>query len=189
MTKDITELRKENELIDLFCTLAEIPSPSGEEDKVSAKIVEILTKAGIDAKEDHFKNVRAKIPATNPNKKPLLLSAHMDVVGDASPVNMRISADGKFIETDKSRPLGADDKVGDAAAIYLALNLVKNPDMVQGGHGGLELVFTKDEEQNMTGIHNVKFDEIDSEYVLVLDADKLGQIQISGASYTNEIKH
>lgn len=37
----------------------------------------------------------------------------------------------------------------------------------------------------MTGIHNVKFDEIDSEYVLVLDADKLGQIQISGASYTN----
>ena len=185
MTKDITELRKENELIDLFCTLAEIPSPSGEEDNVSAKIVEILTKAGIDAKEDHFKNVRAKIPATNPNKKPLLLSAHMDVVGDASPVNMRISADGKFIETDKSRPLGADDKVGDAAAIYLALNLAKNPDMVQGGHGGLELVFTKDEEQNMTGIHNVKFDEIDSEYVLVLDADKLGQIQISGASYTN----
>ncbi len=185
MTKNITELRKENELIDLFCTLAQIPSPSGEEDNVSAKIVEILTNAGIDAKEDHFKNVRAKIPATSPNKKPLLLSAHMDVVGDASPVNIRISADGKFIETDKSRPLGSDDKVGVAAAMYLALNLAKNPDMVQGGHGGLELVFTKDEEQNMTGIHNVKFDEIDSEYILVLDADKLGQIQISGASYTN----
>lgn len=185
MTKDINDLRNENELVDLFCTLAQIPSPSGEEDKVSAKIVEILTQAGIDAKEDHFKNVRAKIPATNPNKKPILLSAHMDVVGDASAVNIRISADGQYIETDKSRPLGSDDKVGVAAAMYLALNLVKNPDMVQGGHGGLELVFTKDEEQNMTGIHNVKFDEIDSEYVLVLDADKLGQIQISGASYTN----
>lgn len=182
MAKDIQELRKENELIDLFCTLAQIPSPSGEEDKVSAKIVEILTAAGIDAKHDDFGNVRAKIPANDASKKPLALSAHMDVVGDASAVNIRVSDDGKFIETDKTRPLGSDDKVGVAAAMYLAMNVAKDP---QIKHGGLELIFTKDEEQNMTGIHNVKFDEIDAEYVLVLDADKLGQIQISGASYTN----
>ena len=182
MTKNIEELRQGNELIDLFCTLAEIPSPSGEEDKVSDKIVEILTSAGIEAKHDDFGNVTAKLPATDSSKKPLLLSSHMDVVGDASPVNIRISEDGKFIETDKKRTLGSDDKVGDASAIYLALYLKQNPEIK---HGGLELVFTKDEEQNMTGIHNVKFDELESEYVLVLDADKLGQIQISGASYTN----
>lgn len=180
--KNLESLRQENELIDLFCTLAEIPSPSGEEEKVAAKIIEILTKAGIDAKEDHFKNVRAKIPATDSSKKPILLSAHMDVVGDSSPVRLRVSEDGKFIETDKTRPLGSDDKAGVAAAMHLALYLAENPGIK---HGGLELCFTKDEEQNMTGIHNVKFDEIDSEYVLVLDADKLGQIQISGASYTN----
>lgn len=36
--KTIESLRQENELIDLFCTLAQIPSPSGEEDKVSAKL-------------------------------------------------------------------------------------------------------------------------------------------------------
>lgn len=182
MSKNIEELRKENELIDLFCTLAQIPSPSGEEEKVSAKIVEILTNAGIEAKEDHYKNVMAKIPATDSTKKPVLLSAHMDVVGDASAVNLRISEDGRFIETDKTRPLGSDDKVGVSAAMYLALYLKKHPEIK---HGGLELVFTRDEEQNMTGIHNVKFDEIDSQYVMVLDADKLGQIQISGASYTN----
>lgn len=182
MAKNIEELRSENELLDLFCSLVQIPSPSGEEDKVSAKIVEILTRAGIDAKEDDFKNVRAKIPANDPSKKPVALSAHMDVVGDASAVNIRVSDDGKFIETDKTRPLGADDKVGVAAAMYLALYLQKHPEI---RHGGLELVFTKDEEQNMSGIHNIKFDEIDSEYVMVLDADKLGQIQISGASYTN----
>lgn len=182
MSKNIEELRNENELIDLFCTLAQIPSPSGEEEKVSAKIVEILTNAGIDAKEDHYKNVMAKIPATDSTKKPVLLSAHMDVVGDASAVNIRISEDGKFIETDKTRPLGSDDKVGVSAAMYLALYLKKHPKIQ---HGGLELVFTRDEEQNMTGIHNVKFEEIDSQYVMVLDADKLGQIQISGASYTN----
>lgn len=127
MSKNIEELRKENELIDLFCTLVQIPSPSGEEEKVSAKIVEILTSAGIEAKEDHFKNVTAKIPATDSDKKPVLLSAHMDVVGDASPVNIRISEDGRFIETDKTRPLGSDDKVGVSAAMYLALYLKKKP--------------------------------------------------------------
>lgn len=182
MTANIDNLRKENDLIDLFCTLVQIPSPSGEEEKVSAKIVEILTSAGIEAKEDHFKNVIAKLSATDPSKKPLLLSAHMDVVGDASDVNIRISECERFIETDKTRPLGADDKVGVSAAMHLAMYLKNHPEIK---HGGLELVFTRDEEQNMTGIHNVKFDEIDSEYVMVLDADKLGQIQISGASYTN----
>ena len=179
---DIKELRNENELINLFCTLAEIPSPSGEEDKVASKIVEILTAAGIEAKQDDFGNVRAKLAATDTTKRPLALSSHMDVVGDASEVNIRISNDGKYIETDKTRTLGSDDKVGVSAAMYLAMYLKKHPEIK---HGGLELIFTKDEEQNMTGIHNVKFNEIDAQYVLVLDADKLGQIQISGASYTN----
>lgn len=179
---DIKDLRKEHELVDLFCTLAEIPSPSGEEDKVSEKIIEILSAEGIEAKQDDFGNVLAKIPATDPSKKPVALSAHMDVVGDASAVNIRVSEDGKCIETDKTRTLGADDKAGVAAAMTLAIYAAKHTEIQ---HGGLELIFTKDEEQNMTGIHNIKFDEIDSEYVLVLDADRLGQIQISGASYTN----
>lgn len=182
MTKHIENLRKENELIDLFCTLAEIPSPSGEEEEVANKIVEILSKKGIDVRQDDFKNVIAKIPANDTSKKPLALSAHMDVVGDASKVNLRISEDGQYIETDKTRPLGADDKVGVSSAMYLAMFVKDNPEIK---HGGLELVFTRDEEQNMTGIHNIKFNEIESEYVMVLDADRLGQIQISGASYTN----
>ncbi len=178
----IENLRKENELLDLFCTLVQIPSPSGEEAEVAAKIIETLRESGIEAKKDAFGNVIAKIPATDTSKKPLALSAHMDVVGDASSVNIRVSEDGNFIETDKTRTLGADDKAGVTAAMQLAMHLQNHPEIK---HGGLELVFTKDEEQNMTGIHNVKFDEIDSEYILVLDSDKLGQIQISGASYTN----
>ncbi len=178
---DINCLRKEHDLIDIFCTLAEIPSPSGKEDKVADKIVEILTTNGVNAYKDAFGNVMAYIEPTDSTKKPLLLSAHMDVVGDSSPVNIKISEDGKFIETDKTRTLGSDDKTGDAAAIKLALEVAKS----NIKHGGLELVFTKDEEQTMTGINNVEFNKINSEYVLVLDADKMGQVQISGASYTN----
>jgi di/tripeptidase len=51
-------------------------------------------------------------------------------------------------------------------------------------HGGIELVFTRDEEHSMSGISNVNMKNLESEYILVLDADKKGDILISGASYT-----
>ena len=104
----------------------------------------------------------------------------MDVVGDDLPINLVLNGD--IIETDKTRTLGADDKSGVAAAIMLAIELQKNKDIK---HGGLEIIFTRDEEQNMTGVHNIKTDEIESEYIYVMDADKLGQVQISGADYTS----
>ncbi len=111
-------LRKKYKLIDLFCTLAQIPSPSLREDKVIEKILEIFKENNIEAKKDNYGNIRAKVYATDNTKKPLLLSAHMDVVGDDSPVNIKLNGD--IIETDKTRTLGADDKAGVAAAILLA---------------------------------------------------------------------
>lgn len=172
-------IRKEHKLIDLFCTLAQIPSPSLKEEKVIEKILSIFAENGIEAQKDEYGNIKAKIPATDFSKKPLLLSSHMDVVGDDSPVNIRLN--GNIIETDKTRTLGADDKAGVAAAIMLAIDLSKNKELK---HGGLEIVFTRDEEQNMTGIHNLKMEELEAEHVLVMDADKLGQVQIAGADYT-----
>lgn len=172
-------IRKEFKLIDLFCELALIPSPSLKEEKVAEKILAIFKENNIEAKTDEYGNVKAKVPATDVNKKPILLSSHMDVVGDDSPINLRLN--GNIIETDKTRTLGSDDKAGVAAAIMLAIELSKNKDIK---HGGLEIVFTRDEEQNMTGIHNLKMEELESEHVLVMDADKLGQVQISGADYT-----
>ena len=141
--------------------------------------MEIFKENNIHAEKDGYGNIKAKIEATDSSKKPLLLSAHMDVVGDDSPVNIKLN--GNIIETDKTRTLGADDKAGVAAAIMLAIELKNNNELK---HGGLEIIFTRDEEQNMTGIHNVKTDEIEAEHILVLDADKVGQVQIAGASYT-----
>ena len=172
-------IRKKHKLIDIFCTLAQIPSPSLKEEKVIEKILSIFEENGIEAQKDEYGNIKAKIPATDSTKKPLLLSSHMDVVGDDSPVNIKLN--GNIIETDKTRTLGADDKAGVAAAIMLAIELSQNKELK---HGGLEIVFTRDEEQNMTGIHNLKMEELEAEHVLVMDADKLGQVQIAGADYT-----
>ena len=175
----IENIRENNELLDIFCSLAEIPSPSLREEKVISWIQAFCNKNSIPCELDDYKNVYIYIPATDNTKEPIMLSSHMDVVGDSSPVKLIL--DGDFIKAD-GRTLGADDKVGVASALYLAKNIVKDPNIK---HGGLEITFTRDEESNMSGIKHVDFSTRKSKYVLVCDADKLAQIQISGASYTN----
>ena len=174
---DIKEVRADFPLVDLFCTLAEIPSPSLHEEKVAEKIIEICTSNGIHAEKDSYGNVYVQVKATDTGKQPILLSSHMDVIGDDSPVVTYL--DGNLIKA-QGRTLGADDKAGIANALYFALRLVKS-DMK---HGGLELFFTRDEESGMSGIRNADFNKINSKYILVCDSDRLGQFEISGASYT-----
>lgn len=169
-----------SDLIDLFRSLVLIPSPSLKEEAVAKKICDVLKQDHIDVSTDTYGNVYGKIPATDSTKKSLLLTAHMDVVGDKSPIILHET--DKIIETDKSRTLGADDKAGIACAITLAKWIKQNPTIK---HGGLELLFTRDEEQGMSGAKNVLFDKLDSEYVIVLDADRLGDFQIAGAGFTD----
>lgn len=173
----LTEINK-HKLLEIFTNLVQIPSPSLSEDKVIKWIQDYCKKNSINCKLDNYENVYINVPANSKNKQSIMLSAHMDVVGDSSPVKLEV--DGDFIKTDGTRTLGADDKAGVACALMLA-NDLNNTDIE---HGGLEIVFTRDEEHGMSGIKHANFGEINSKYVLVLDADKLGQLLVSGASYT-----
>lgn len=175
------ELRQ-NELLNIFCELAQIPSPSLSEEKVIDWIIDFCKKNDLYFKLDEYRNVLIKVKATNLSKNPILLSAHMDVVGDFSPVNLKVETD--FIQTDGKRTLGADDKAGVACALFLAKEFSNN-DSIE--HGGLEIVFTRDEEHGMSGIKHLDFKKLQSKYVFVLDADKLSQLLVSGASYSNGI--
>ena len=174
---EITELRKESELVDLFCNLAEIPSPSLGEEKVIEWICDYCGKNNLPCEKDDYNNIYINVPATDNTKDSILLSSHMDVIGDDSPVITYL--DGDLIKA-KNRTLGADDKAGVANALYFATRLLKDKDFK---HGGLEIHFTRDEENGMTGIKNTDFNRIKSKYVLVLDSDALGQCLIAGASY------
>lgn len=176
----LEKLRKENEVLDIFCNLVSVPSPSLKEEKVIEWILDFCAKNGINGKKDNYGNIYIYVPATDSSKEPVMLSSHMDVVGDDSPVNIYLDDEG-FIHA-QGRTLGADDKVGVACALMLAKEAVNGK---LGNNGGLEITFTRDEETGMSGIEHVDFDKILSKYVLVNDADKLGQLQISGASYTN----
>lgn len=174
---DIKELRNQNELVDLFCSLAEIPSPSLKEEKVINWITNYCTENGLQCQTDSYNNIHIQVEATDSTKQPILLSAHMDVIGDDSEINLYLDED--LIKA-KNRTLGADDKAGVANALYFAKQLVKS----NISHGGVEIVFTRDEESGMTGIRNVDFSKLKSKYVLVLDSDSLGQLLTAGASYT-----
>ncbi len=165
-------------LLNVFESLVKIPSPSLKEQKVSKWIMDYCAKHKIQAGLDDYGNVKINIPATDKTKKSMLLSSHMDVVGDSSPIN--VVKEGDFYKTDGKRTLGADDKAGIATALCLADELV-NSDIK---HGGLEIIFTRDEEFGMSGIENAKLDEINSKHVLVLDGEKIGRFENAGAGYT-----
>lgn len=174
---NLDKVRENYELVDLFCNLAEIPSPSLKEKNVSNWILEYCKTNNIPAQYDNYENIYINIPATDNSKASLLLSSHMDVIGDDSPVKTYL--DGDLIRAE-GRTLGADDKAGAANALYLA-KTIANSDIK---HGGLEIILTRDEESGMSGIKHVDFSKIKSKYVIVLDSDSLGQLMTSGASYT-----
>ncbi len=173
----LEDLRKNYELIDLFCNLAQIPSPSMKEEKVIEWIETYCKNNNINYKLDNYKNIHIQIPATDETKQSLMLSAHMDVIGDDSPVNVYL--EGDLIRA-QNRTLGADDKAGVANALLLAKEIVNSNQK----HGGLEIMLTRDEEHGMSGIRHAEFKNINSKYILVCDSDTLGQFEVAGASYT-----
>lgn len=171
-------LRKENEVLDIFCELVQIPSPSLKEEKVAQWIIDFCAKNNINVRKDDYGNLYISVPATDETKDALMVSAHMDVVGDDSPIELQF--DGQFIKAN-GRTLGADDKVGVACGLLLAKEVAK----ISKPHGLLEVTFTRDEETGMSGAEHLEFNKLKSKYILVCDADRLGQLQVSGASYTN----
>ena len=122
MEANLDILRKENEVLDIFCNLVSIPSPSLKEEKVVEWILDFCKKNGINGKKDNYGNVYIHVPATDSTKEPIMISSHMDVVGDDMPVNIYLDNED-YIHA-KDRTLGADDKVGVACALTLAKELV-----------------------------------------------------------------
>ena len=127
---DLKELRKDNEVLDIFCKLVSIPSPSLKEEKVIEWILNFCAENNINARKDSYGNVYIRVPGSDSSKEPLMLSSHMDVVGDDSPVNIYL--DGDFIKAE-GRTLGADDKVGVACALKLAKDITDGKINAGGG--------------------------------------------------------
>jgi tripeptide aminopeptidase len=139
-------------LVDLFCRLATIPSPSGHEGACAEAVLVELADLGLEAQRDGMgasvgsdaDNLYCRIPA-NAEGQPLFFCSHLDTVPASAPLQP-VVADG-VIRNASPSIVGADNK----AAVAVMLDAIRALVTEQIPHAGVELVFTIGEEQGLVG--------------------------------------
>lgn len=140
-------------VVDTFRTLSRHPHPSHHEEAVGQDYMEFLRGLGLSPVRDEAGNVMADCPATPGREgEPLLiLQGHMDMVCTVAsgsgfdplthPVTI-LEQDG-YLCTDRRSSLGADNNLGNAAALWVVSRGVS--------HGPLRFLFTVGEEMGLEG--------------------------------------
>ncbi len=148
-------------IVETFCDLVRIDSPSGEEEAVAQNLVARLEGIGLSVKRDDYGNVIA----TDGGDDPIILSAHMDTVEPGRGV--KPSVDGERIVSDGTTILGGDCKAG-VAAIMEALESI-----LEDGtpHRSIEVAFTREEEIGLVGARNLDFSQIRGTEAVVFDGE------------------
>lgn len=142
------------DILDLFFSLCSIPRPSGGEQAAAGWITQRLEAAGLRPESDAAHNVRCFLPASagRDSAPGVVLQAHTDMVCAAAPgAHWRPGRDpvtpvldGDWLRSDGRSSLGADNGIGAALMLWLALH----PELP---HGPVLLLFTAGEEQGLTG--------------------------------------
>ncbi|MCD6111736.1 MAG: aminoacyl-histidine dipeptidase [Bacteroidales bacterium] len=186
MSKEILNLEPKA-LWKNFYNLTQIPRPSKHEAQVTKYMKEWGENLGLETIVDEVGNVIIKKPATPgmENRKTVCLQSHLDMVPqkendfdfdfEKDPIDAYI--DGEWVTANKTT-LGADDGLGDAAAMAI----LESTDIP---HGPIECLFTVDEETGMTGAFALKPGLLDAEILLNLDSEAEGELYIGCAGGTN----
>ena len=160
-------------LVNSFCELVQIDSPSDEEEDVARHLVDRLEGLGFQVARDAHGNVIA----SEEGGQPLLLSAHMDTVEPGRGIKPRIQGDR--IVSDGTTILGGDCKAG-VAAILEGLQSIKDEGLTRCP---VQVVFTRGEEIGLVGATNLDYSMIRAKESVVFDGN--GPVNtITGASPT-----
>lgn len=168
-------------LIRNFCELAEIKSPSGQEEKLANHLITRLRKLGLESViKDSYGNIIAKLKGKG---KPLGLCAHMDTVPVAKQAKI-IPIIKKGIITSRGKViLGADNKDYITAILETLIVLKKN----KISSRPLEIVLTRQEEEISKGAKNLDYSLLSAKECLISDSsDPYGTIILS-APYCEKI--
>jgi tripeptide aminopeptidase len=165
-------------MVDLFCKLVSIDSPSKKEVKVAEFIESHLKPLGVKTWRDNAGekiggncgNLHVRMPARNSNAPAVLFSSHMDTVMPG--IGIKPQVDGDFIRSDGTTVLGADDKAG-VTAILEMLQCLHESDMP---HGPIEVIFDVAEEIGLMGAFEVDLSQVQAKYAIVLDGEDMDQI-------------
>ena len=160
-------------LINSFCNLVRIDSPSDEEEEMAQHLTGRLTKLGFDVERDAHGNVIA----SENGERPLLLSAHMDTVEPGRGIEPVIRGDRIFSAGETI--LGGDCKAG-IAAIMEGLESVAAAGV---SRRPVQVVFTRGEEIGLVGATNLDYSMIRAQEAVVFDGN--GPVNtITGSSPT-----
>lgn len=160
-------------LIDTFCNLVRIDSPSGHESEIALYLQKWLVYLGLSATIDDYGNVIGSTGGENP----LLISAHMDTVEPGR--NVKPIIDGDWIVSDGTTILGGDCKAA-VASVLEAITSIKD-----AGNTTIpiEIAFTVQEEIGLLGAQNLDFSKIMSREAVVFDGEGASN-QITSSSPT-----
>ena len=152
---------RRDRIVQTFCELARIDSPSGEEEAVAQYLAPRLEAMGLSVVRDDYGNV----VATDGGDNPIIMSAHMDTVEPGRGV--RPSVDGERIVSDGSTILGGDCKAG-VAAIMEALESIFEDGTARRP---VEVAFTREEEIGLVGARNLDFSLLTGKEAIVFDGE------------------
>jgi tripeptide aminopeptidase len=170
-----------SEAVDLFLELAAIPSPSREERAVADVVLRYLGDLGLEADEDAFGNVYARLDPSA-DGTPLFLCAHLDTVPPAGEL-LPVVEDG-LIRNAGGTILGGDNK----AAVVQMLEGARRVLVENVPHAGLELLFTRQEEIGLLGAAAFDHTRLQAELGFVYDQEgAIGEI-ILGAPFAQGLE-
>jgi tripeptide aminopeptidase len=170
-----------SETVDLFLELAAIPSPSGEERGVADVVLRYLSELGLEADEDGFGNVYARLEPSAEGT-PLFFCAHLDTVPPAG--ELRPVVEDGVIRNAGGTILGGDNK----AAVVQMLEGTRRVLVENVPHAGLELLFTRQEEVGLLGAAAFDQARLRAELGFVYDQEgAIGEI-ILGAPFAQGLE-
>lgn len=176
-----------------FHALNQIPRCSGNEAAASQFLLDFAQKLGLEAEQDHAKNVLIRKPASKgyEDAPTVILQGHIDMVCektqdsqhnfDTDPIDMIV--DGDFLKANQTT-LGADNGV----AVAYAMAILEDESLA---HPALEVLLTTEEETGMDGAKAIKKGWCKGTRLLNIDSEEEGVFLAScagGAEYEVRLK-
>lgn len=162
----------ENRVFYYFYQISQIPHGSGNERALSDFIVEWAKRLNLEVEQDSCNNVFIRKPAAIGYEKAsgIMLQAHLDMVCEKAkgvehdfkkdPIRWYIEDD--ILSTGGKTTLGADNGIGMA----LAMAILEDKELK---HPPLEVLFTVNEEDDLSGATNFDTSKMRSNYLINLD--------------------
>lgn len=157
--------------------LVQIDSVSFNEKDVASYLKKHFSDLGYEVVEDlkskkavpqsNTGNILVRVPGQGAMKDNdiIIMSAHMDTVEPGNGVKPSITEDGKYVVSDGTTILGADDKAGIAQIIELEAVLRETG----VDHAPMEFLFTIAEEVGLLGAFNIDTDLVKGKIAFALD--------------------